>query len=46
MAEFSAIFCSTALVTSCSTRVALMPGQGVTAVAIRTGMVGSLRFGI
>ena len=43
---FEAIFSSILRVTSCSTFSAGAPGQGVTATATRTGISGSLRFGI
>ena len=44
--EFSAIFSSTRRVTSCSIFSALAPGQWAITAAARTGMSGSLRWGI
>jgi hypothetical protein len=44
--EFPAIACSILRVTSCSTLSDGMPGQGQIATAMRTGMSGSLRFGM
>jgi hypothetical protein len=44
--EFSDIASSTRRLTSSSTFVALAPGQGTMTRAARTGMSGSLRWGI
>ncbi len=46
MVLLSAIACSIGRVTSCSTCSAVAPGQGHCAEATRTGMSGSLRFGM
>src|SRR5271166_2614146 len=43
---FPVMACSTFRVTSCSTLSAEIPGQGVIASAMRTGMSGSFRLGM
>src|SRR5208283_3761450 len=43
---FPVTACSTLRVTNCSTLSAEIPGQGVMASAIRTGMSGSFRLGM
>ncbi len=46
MTELWAAAASTWRVTSCSISSAEVPGQGVTALATRTGITGSLSFGM